>query len=89
MHLHFSHGHGIPKVTKGTGFCKSKYMPILAKHTPPPYRYVLKIILYQIDFSTFHGLSLYLMKGCAPTEDDRILIVYQGIKLCFNAMEKE
>ena len=57
-------------------------MPILAKHTlPPPYRYVLKIILSQIDFSTFHGLSLYSMKGCAQTEDDRILIVLHSVKL--------
>ena len=41
--------------------------------------YVLKIILSQIDFSTFHGMSLY----------SRSLYSMKGIKLCFYAMMKK
>ena len=44
--------------------------------------------LSQIYFSTFHGLSLYSMKGSAPTEDDLILIVYHGVKLRFKTPRK-
>ena len=47
-----------------------------------------KIILSQIDFSTFHGLSLYSMKGCAPTGDDIILIVYHGLSFAYTPWKK-
>ena len=50
--------------------------------------YVLKIILSQIDFSAFHGLSLYSMKGCAPTGDDIILIVYHGLSFAYTPWKK-